>query len=216
MLPHVSAEDPGSAQVPVADVAEVWLRFRVHTHVVGELQGAAETLAADRTLVAHAGVRQLVALQRAVLLEGLWAVGALVRPRVGVQPLVAAQRAGEGEALTAVGAGVGFLPGVDPLVLRHVHLLREALPAGGALVRTLPRVDAQVLLQRRRLEAVAAADRAAVPRLPIGRDVWVAIVFCDGDMKVDFIKDRLLCCSQVIILNLIFCEWTRLCITEIR
>lgn len=82
-------------------------------------------------------MRQLVALERALLFEGLVADGALVRPGVGVQPLVSPQGAGEGEALAAVGAGVGFLPGVDPLVLSHVDLLGEALPAGGALERTL-------------------------------------------------------------------------------
>lgn len=111
-------------------------------------------------------MRQLVALERALLFEGLLADGALVRPGVGVQPLVPAQGAGEGEALAAVGAGVGFLPGVDPLVLRHVDLLGEALPAGGALKRTLTRVDPQVFLQRRRLETVSTANRAAVLPFP--------------------------------------------------
>lgn len=115
-------------------------------------------------------MRQLVALERALLFEGLVADGALVRPGVGVQPLVSPQGAGEGEALAAVGAGVGFLPSVDPLVLRHVDLLGEALPAGGALERTLARVDPQVFLQRRRLETVSTADRTAVLPFPAGGD----------------------------------------------
>ena len=154
----------------------------MHVHVVGELQGAAEALAAEGTLVADSRVGQLVGLQRALLLEGLLADGAPVRPSVGVQPLVPAQSAGEGEALAAVGAGVGLLPGVNPQVLRHVNLLREALPAGGALERTLARVNPQVLLQRRGFEAVAAAHGTAVfpfavtaavsRRLRAARGIW--------------------------------------------
>lgn len=166
MFPHVVAEDPRSAQVLLADVAEVRPGARVHVHVVAELEGAAEALAAERTLVADSRVRQLVALERALLFEGPLADGALVRPGVGVQPLVSAQGAGEGEALAAVGAGVGLLPGVGPLVLRHVDVLGEALPAGGALKGTLARVDPQVFLQRRRLEAVSTADGTAVLLLP--------------------------------------------------
>lgn len=162
MLLHVLAVDPGPAQILLADVAEVRSGVGVHVDVVGELERPAEALPAEGTLVADPRVRQLVALQRALLLEGLLADGALVRPGVGVQPLVSAQSAGEGEALSAVGAGVGLLAGVDPLVLSHVHLLGEALPAGGALERTLTGVDPQVLLQRRRLETVAAADGTAV------------------------------------------------------
>lgn len=52
MFLHVVAEDPGSAQVLLADVAEVRPFVRVHVNVVGELEGAAEALAAERTLVA--------------------------------------------------------------------------------------------------------------------------------------------------------------------
>lgn len=175
MLLHVLPEDSGSAQVLLADVAEVRPSLRVHVHVVGELEGAAEALAAQRALVADARVRQLVLFERAALLEGLGTDGALVRPGVGVQTLVPAQRTGEGEALAADAAGVGSLSRVDPLVLRHVDVLDEALPAGGALKGTLARVDPQVLLQRRRFETVAPADGAAVPRFPISPTVglWV-------------------------------------------
>lgn len=167
MFLHVLAVDPGSAEVLLADVAEVWPGVGVHVHVVGELQGAAEALAAERTLVADPRVRPLVALERALLFEGLQADGALVGPGVGVQPLVSAQGAGEGEALVAGGAGVGFLPSVGPLVLRHVDLLGEALPAGGALKRTLARVDPQVFLQRRRLETVTTTNGTAVFPSPL-------------------------------------------------
>lgn len=93
-------------------------------------------------------MRQLVGLERALLLEGLLADGALVRPGVGVQPLVSAQGAGEGEALPTVGAGVGFLSSVGPLVLPHVYVLGEALSAGRTLKRTLSRMDPKVFLQR--------------------------------------------------------------------
>lgn len=192
---HVVAEDPGPAQVLLADVAEVRPGVGVHVYVVGELQGAAEALVAERTLVADAGVRQLVALERALLFEGLLADGALVRPRVRVQPLVSAQGAGEGEALAAVGAGVGFLSGVDPQVLRHVDLLGEALPAGGALKRTLARVDPQVFLQRRRLETVSAANWTAVLLfLAIDADVCldsgVAILFDERRPPILFLSIR--------------------------
>lgn len=171
MLPHVSAEHPGSAQVLPADPAEVRVGVGVRVNVVGELQGAAEALAAQRTLVADGRVSQLVVLEDAELLEGLGADGALEGPGVGVHTLVAAHCAGEGEALAADGAGEGFLARVDPLVLRHVDVLDEALPAGGTLEGTLARVDPKVLLQRRGLEAVPAADRAAVPGLPWGAAV---------------------------------------------
>lgn len=87
--------------------------FGVHLHVVGEVRGAAEALAAELTLESN--------------------------PRV--LPLVAAHRAGEGEALAAGAACVGSLPAVGPLVLLQVHLLCEALLAGGALEGFLPGVD---------------------------------------------------------------------------
>ena len=66
----------------------------MHLHVVGEVRGAAEALAAELTLESN--------------------------PRV--LPLVAAHGAGEGEALAAGAACVGSLPAVGPLVLLHVHL----------------------------------------------------------------------------------------------
>lgn len=52
MFLHVVAEDPGATQVLLADVAEVGPGVGVHVHVVGELEGPAEALAAARTLVA--------------------------------------------------------------------------------------------------------------------------------------------------------------------
>lgn len=188
MLLHVLPEYPSPAQVLLADVAEVRPGFGVHVHVVGELQCTAEALGAEGTLVADASVYQLVALERRLLLEGLLADGALVRPRVGVEPLVTAESAGEGEALVTLGAGVRLLAGVDPLVLGQVPVLDEALPAGGALERTLARVDAQVLLQRRRLEAVAATDGAAVLGFVVpaveGVDVRALISFWQTETKI--------------------------------
>lgn len=133
MFLHVFAEDAGAAQVLLADVAEVGPGVGVRVHVVGELQGAAEALAAQGALEADPRVDHLVAFEHAELLEGLEADGTLVGPGVGVDPQVSAQGAGEGEALAAHAAGVGFLSGVDPLVLLQVGLLHEALPAGGAL-----------------------------------------------------------------------------------
>lgn len=52
MFLHVVAEDPGATQVLLADVAEVWPGVGVHVHVVGELEGPTEALAAEGTLIA--------------------------------------------------------------------------------------------------------------------------------------------------------------------
>lgn len=56
MFLHVVAENSGSAQVLLADVAEVRPAVGVNVHMVGELEGAAEALAADGTLVSDPGV----------------------------------------------------------------------------------------------------------------------------------------------------------------
>lgn len=137
MLLHVFAVNPGSAQVLLADVAEVGLGVGVGVDVVRELQGSAEALVAERTVVPNARVGQQVGFQHALLFEGLLTNGALERPGVGVQPLVAPHGAGEGEAFPTDGAVVWFLAGVGPLVLRQVDVLCEALPAGRALKRAL-------------------------------------------------------------------------------
>ena len=80
-----------------------------------------EPLRADRTAEGPLpGVNAIVRLEVALLVVGLWALGALVRRLACMGAQVIGEVAGDGEGLRADRALVRPLPGMSPNVLRQV------------------------------------------------------------------------------------------------
>lgn len=129
----------------------------MQSDVVLQTSRSGEALVAFRTLKLLPTVELLVLPKASRLVEGAWAVFAVVRSLSGVGEAVAVQRPGVGEAPATVRTVEGAFTGVHLHVARQLASLGELLATEGALVGLLSGVDAHVDLQGGHLVAVSSA-----------------------------------------------------------